>query len=61
MEKTRVNRSKLHWERFHHNIRKTFFTVRRIHHWNNLLRDMVKSPPLEVFRTQLDRVLDNLI
>ncbi|KAK4832107.1 hypothetical protein QYF61_020734 [Mycteria americana] len=48
-------------ESFHLNIRKKFFTVRTIVHWNNLPRDTVKSPSLEVFEMQLDRVLDNLI
>lgn len=38
-----------------------FFTVRRANHWDNLPRDTVGSPSLEVFRTWLDRVLDNLI
>ena len=38
-----------------------FFTVRTINHWNNLPRDVVESPSLEVFKMRLDRVLDNLI
>ena len=38
-----------------------FFTVRTITHWNNLSRDMVEFPPLEVFKMQLDKVLDSLI
>ena len=32
MEKTRGNRYKLHWERFHFDIRKTFFTARTTDH-----------------------------
>lgn len=38
-----------------------FFTVRRANHWDNLPRDAVESPSLEIFRTWLDRVPDNLI
>jgi len=49
MENTRGNRYKLHWERFHLDVRKTFFTVRASIHWNDLPRDMVESPSLEVF------------
>ena len=60
-EKTRANEYKLHWERVHLDIRNTFFTVRTIIHWNNLPRDVVDFPPLEVFKMRLDRVVDDLI
>ncbi|KAK4832286.1 hypothetical protein QYF61_021685 [Mycteria americana] len=60
MEKTRGNRYNFHQERFHLGIRKKFFTVRTIIHQNNLPRDVVESSSLEVFKTQLYRVLDNL-
>jgi len=46
MEKTRGNRNKLHWERFHLNTRKEFFTLRAIIHWKNLPRDVVESASL---------------
>jgi len=61
MERTRGKGYKLHQERFHLDISKNFFTVRKINHWNNLPRDMVEFSSLEVFKLQLDRVLDNLI
>jgi len=61
MEKTWGNRYKPHWERFHLNMRKRFFTVRTVDHWNNLPKDVVEFPSVEVFNMQLDRVLDNLI
>lgn len=32
-------------------IKKKFFTVRRIDHWSNLPRDMVESSSLKVFKT----------
>ena len=35
--------------------------MRTIIHWNNLPRDAVESPLLDVFKTQLDRALDNLL
>jgi len=34
--------------------------VRTVIHWNNLLGDVVESPSVEVFKTQLDRVLGNV-
>lgn len=46
---------------FHFETRNNFITVRTISHWNHLPRDVVKSPLLEAFRMQLDKVLDNLI
>ncbi|KFP51642.1 hypothetical protein N323_13075, partial [Cathartes aura] len=47
--------------RFHLDIRKNVFTARTIIHWNNLPKDVVESPSLEVSKMRLDRVLDNLI
>ncbi|KAK4806817.1 hypothetical protein QYF61_005613 [Mycteria americana] len=41
---------KLYGERFHLDIRKKFFTVRTINHWNNVPRDVVEFPSLEVFK-----------
>ncbi|KAK4823943.1 hypothetical protein QYF61_008329, partial [Mycteria americana] len=37
-----------------------FLTVRVIEHWNRLPRELVGSPSLELFKTQLDTVLGNL-
>ncbi|KFQ61516.1 hypothetical protein N334_12622, partial [Pelecanus crispus] len=47
--------------RIHLDVRKKFFAVRIIAHWNNLPRDVVESPSLDVFKMGLDNVLDNLI
>lgn len=44
IEKTRCNRYKLNWERFNLNIRNKFVTEKAIINWNNLPRDMVRSP-----------------
>lgn len=52
---------KLLREKFGLDIRgeKTFIG-RTIKHWNRLLREMVESPSLEIFKTQLDKALHNL-
>jgi len=55
------NKYRLHWDTFNLDVREKFFTVRAIVHWNSLPRDVVDAPSLEVFRIQLDRVLNNLI
>jgi len=35
-------------------IRKKFFTVRVVKHWNRLLREAVAAPSLAVFKARLD-------
>jgi len=42
-------------------IRKTFFTMRAVKHWNRLLREVVDAPFLEMFKVRLDGILKNLI
>lgn len=41
--------------------RSKFFIVRIITKWHNFPRDMVESSLLEIFKLQVDRVLDGLI
>lgn len=41
-------------------IREKKFSGRAIKEWNRLLREMLESPLLEIFKTQLDRGLHNL-
>jgi len=42
-------------------IRKKFFIVRVVRHWNRLLRETVDVPSLEVFKARLDEALSNLV
>ena len=42
-------------------IRKRFFTIRVVRHWNRLPRDVVDAPSLETFKVRLDGALSDLI
>ncbi|KFZ62635.1 hypothetical protein N321_11979, partial [Antrostomus carolinensis] len=55
------NGSKLKEGRFRLDIRKKFFTVRVVRHWNRLPREAVDAPSLEVFKGRLDEALSNLV
>lgn len=50
MEKTRGNGFNLHEDRLHLDISTKFFRVRTANDWNNLPKDVVESPSLEVFK-----------
>jgi len=43
------------------NLRKNFFTLRVMEHWNRLPREVVISPSLEIFKTHLEVVLCSLL
>jgi len=42
-------------------MRKKFFTVRVVRHWNRLPREVMDAPSLEIFKARLDQALGNLI
>lgn len=58
----RGNRHKLQCRKLHINMRKNFFLVSVLQHWQRLPRKAVEAPSLETFRTCLDTViLGNLL
>jgi len=52
---------KLEKGRFRPDIRKKFFTVRVVRHWNRLPSKVVNAPSLEAFKARLDGALNNLV
>jgi len=45
--------------KFRLNMRKNFFTLRVMVHWNRLPRGAVSSSSLEILKTRLDKVVCN--
>ncbi|KFR15848.1 hypothetical protein N306_05072, partial [Opisthocomus hoazin] len=55
------NGFKLREGRFRLDIRRKFFMVRMVKHWNRLPREVVEAPSLETFKARSDRALSKLV
>ena len=60
-DRTRANEHKREHGKFNTSMRKNFFIVRVTEHWNRLPREVVETPPLEIFKTYLDAFLCDLL
>ena len=60
-DRTRGNGHKMAHRNSRTNMHKNFFTVRVAEPWNRLPREVVESPPLEIFKACLDAYLGNLL
>jgi len=59
--RTNTARYKLEESRFRLDMKKKFFTVRVVRHWNRLPSEVVSVPSLEASKARLDGALRNLV
>jgi len=60
-DRTKGNGFKVKEGRFRLGIKKKFFPMKVVRHWNRLPRAVVAASSLEVFKARLDGALNNLI
>jgi len=58
---TTGNGHKLLHKKLHLDVRKSLFAIRMIKRWKKLPREVMESLLLELYRTILDRALDDLL
>jgi len=60
-DRTRNNGFKVREGRFRLGIRRKYFMIRVMKHWNRLPRGVVEAPSQETFKVRLDGALSNLV
>ena len=59
-DRKKENCFKLKERRFILDLRKKFFTVRAVRHWQRLPREIVEAPSSKTFKVRLDQTLSSM-